>query len=454
MKCKRIFLLCLTLAILLSACTASQPAEEPAPEPEEVSSDPADQVKRIAEDRELWLTADPEQADGMLYAVTDLNENGRLELIATITEGTGLFSTIRFYEMNESFSGLEELEYTFGESHSEPDIGWFNSFRCYRGELGNFLVASDEQRNGYGENYYNQDVLVLQDGTVEVLTISYCMVLAEDSNGDGEPEMHAYYYSSGGGEEEELTSEAFASSVDDFFGYRYDRYVMDLKWVQFDAQERESEVDVPAKLLDSWKAFGFRKDMDTFEALFVAPSSYYDELYENGQKAPIEYGMESLTDYWQLTEISTELEARSAQDGNIDCHLIIGQDGMASFYYSDPADARGVFDLQDMPVAMASEGRGDLAEEAEASESVENAEPAESTENTEGTEAPGESGELLPVHGMDWMVVFATEDGLDRFEATIGPEDGLLYVTWYWWSEEEPGADPVITKLVFTNGVG
>ena len=54
----------------------------------------------------------------------------------------------------------------------------------------------------------------------------------------------------------------------------------------------------------------------------------------------------------------------------------------------------------------------------------------------------------------DWMVVFGTDDGLNRFEATIGAEDGLLYVTWYWWSEEEPESDPVITKMVFTNGVG
>ena len=60
---------------------------------------------------------------------------------------------------------------------------------------------------------------------------------------------------------------------------------------------------------------------------------------------------------------------------------------------------------------------------------------------------------VKPADAAGWMVVFNTEDGLNRFEATIGPDDGRLYVTWYWWSEEDPGADPQIMKLTFTNGV-
>ena len=385
-------LLCLALCASMAACSSS----EPAPEPEEpaVSGEPEDQVKLIAENKDLWLVTDVNEADQYQYAVTDLDENGRLELISTVMEGTGRFSTTRFYEVSEDFSKLEPVEYDLDGAQSEADLGWTGSFRSYKGELGNFVVASDQMSNGYAENYYYED-------------FSYCLVLAEDSNGDGEPELHAYYYASGD-EEEELTPEAFARSADDFFGYAYDRYVMDLSWKQFDEAARKSEVDIPAGLADSWSGFGFRKSTQEFESLFVAPSSYYDELYENGEKAAITYGMESLPDYWTLQEISTELEARNAIEDGIDCHMIIGQDG-----------------IEGMPLAMAEDGMGD---------------PAES-EDGEG-------------NGADWMVVFSTEDGLERFEATIGPEDGRLYVTWYWWSEEDPGADPVIEKMVFTNGVG
>ena len=417
-------LLALALVFSLAACAGSQEEPQPVPEVAENASDPAEQVKLIAENRDLWLSTDPQQADLTQYAVADMDENGRLELISTVMEGTGRFSTTRFYEVSEDFSKLEPVEYDLDGAQSEADLGWTGSFRSYKGELGNFVVASDQIANGYAENYYYEDFFVLRNGVVNAGTISYCLVLAEDSNGDGEPELHAYYYASGD-EEEELTPEAFARSADDFFGYAYDRYVMDLRWKQFDEAARKSEVDIPAGLADSWSGFGFRKSTQEFESLFVAPSSYYDELYENGEKAAITYGMESLPDYWTLQEISTELEARNAIEDGIDCHMIIGQDGMVSFSFNDPTDARSPIELEGMPLAMAEDGMGAPAE--------------------------GEEGEE---NSADWMVVFSTEDGLNRFEATIGPEDGRLYVTWYWWSEEDPGADPVIEKMVFTNGVG
>ena len=430
---KKIFniLLCLVLAFSLAACSSGSAQEEP----EEPQAAPAitaeEQVKLIAESRELWLVTDPGQADQMQYAVADLDDNGRLELIATITEGTGQFTTTQFYEVSEDGLALQPMDYSYGETHSEPDIGWYNSFRCYRGDLGNFLVATDEMRNGYAEQYYVQDFILVREGTVDARSISYCMVLAEDSNGDGEPEMHAYYYASGD-EEEELTSAQFASSVDDFFGYAYDRYIVDLQWKRFDAEARDSEVDIPAALAESWQGFGFRKDMMEFSELFVAPSTYYEELYENGAKADIIFGMESLADYWQLLEISTELEARIAPDDNIDSHLIIGQDGMASFYFDDPADARGKVELSDMPLSMAEDGVG--------SEEGEEGETGEAT-------AEGETQEN------DWMVQFGSEEGQHRFEATIDAETGQLLVTWYRWEAEDLGADPEVSHLVFVTGV-
>ena len=430
-------LLALALVFSLAACSGSQqPAEEPQENGGEASGDPDEQVKLIAANRDLWLVTDPSQADFMSYAVTDLDGNGRLELIATITEGTGRFSTTQFWEVSEDFTELKPVEYLFGETHSEPDINGHESFRSYKGELGNFIVAMDEMANGYAEQYYTQDFFVLRDGVVNAGSIAYCMVLAEDSNGDGEPEMHAYYYTSGDETETELTPEAFAQAADDFFGYAYDRYVMDLRWKQFDAAARKSEVDIPAGLADSWSAFGYRKDMAAFEKLYVAPSSYYDELYENGEKAAIAYGIESLPDYWTLQEISTEFEARNALEEGIDCHMIIGQDGMASFSFNDETDARSPIEIEGMAIAMADDGIwGDGREPGKA-------------DDPDVTETPPEDAIS------DWMVVFGTDDGLNRFEATIGPEDGLLYVTWYWWSEEDPGADPVIDHMVFTNGVG
>jgi hypothetical protein len=118
----------------------------------------------------------------------------------------------------------------------------------------------------------------------------------------------------------------------------------------------------------------------------VAPSSYYEELYENGEKADTTYGMESLADYWQLVEAATELEVRTAEDfGELDCHLIIGQDGMADFYWNDPADARGEISLEGMPISMAEDGMGQAA--AEPAESIVRTAAAQIEETEDAIEA-------------------------------------------------------------------
>ena len=451
------------LAFALPACSAQEP-QTPSPAETVGSSDPSDQIKLIAENRDLWLVTDPLKANDVQYALTDLDGNGRLELISTITEGTGLFTSTQFYEVSEDFNKLQRLEYPAGETHSEPDIGFAESFRCYKGEYGTFLIAIDEMANGYEERYYSQVFLTLQNGTVEAATISYCMVLAEDSNGDGEPEMHAYYYAPGGVEEESITSTEFAASADTFFGYNYDRNVMDLRWKQFDEEKRESKVDIPADLTESWNAFGLRKDEAAFGKLFVSPAAYYDELYENGESAAIVYGIECLADYWMLHEIRSQLDARFALESGIDCYLVIGQDNLASFHFDDPTDARDPIKLEGMSVSMAENGVGEPAAQGEEGSEGEGSEvgaDVETSENAEeavaggnGKEGEAGEGEAEAGEAADWLAVFGTDNGLHRFEAYVGPQDGRLYVTWYRWDEDGPGADPEILHLIFTNGVG
>ncbi|MBO4290209.1 MAG: hypothetical protein J5865_08965, partial [Lachnospiraceae bacterium] len=114
-------LLCFILAAGLAACSGSQQEAEQPEEQPETSADPADQVKLIAANRDLWLDTS-QQADFVMYAVTDLDENGRLELIATITEGTGQFSSTRFWEVSGDYSKLEPVTYDLDGAQSEADL--------------------------------------------------------------------------------------------------------------------------------------------------------------------------------------------------------------------------------------------------------------------------------------------------------------------------------------------
>ena len=47
----------------------------------------------------------------VLYTVTDLDQNGRLEIIWTFTEGSGKFTRNHTYEINEDYNGITHRLY-------------------------------------------------------------------------------------------------------------------------------------------------------------------------------------------------------------------------------------------------------------------------------------------------------------------------------------------------------
>ncbi len=82
-----------------------------------------------------------------MIAVTDFNRNQRLEPIISDTQGSGAFSYTCFFEVNEDFSGIDELR--MGNAEEEiflDDIGDFSgtdAFECYRKD-GNYFYAVDD----------------------------------------------------------------------------------------------------------------------------------------------------------------------------------------------------------------------------------------------------------------------------------------------------------------------
>ena len=78
------------------------------------------QMDIIVDNFELWLKDEGEFADQpYLYAVTDLNNNGMLEVINCVVQGSGLYTTASIYEVTEDF---ELVEYKFPEPEGEGNI--------------------------------------------------------------------------------------------------------------------------------------------------------------------------------------------------------------------------------------------------------------------------------------------------------------------------------------------
>ncbi|MBO4579762.1 MAG: hypothetical protein J5715_06375 [Clostridiales bacterium] len=95
---------------------------EPSQETEPEILDVAIQMDIIVDNFDLWLVED--SPEPYSYAVTDLNQNGWLEIVASSgMQGSGLFTSAKIFEVNED---MELDEYHFPNESTEgafiPDI--------------------------------------------------------------------------------------------------------------------------------------------------------------------------------------------------------------------------------------------------------------------------------------------------------------------------------------------
>lgn len=103
----------LILALLLSACSSQTEMSLPtvdtsSGQPEiAVSTEKSDvekQIEFLAANYELWKAEN--ESDWWGYAITDLDQNGRLEVVTSEDHGTGHYKTTSIWEVTSSFDNL------------------------------------------------------------------------------------------------------------------------------------------------------------------------------------------------------------------------------------------------------------------------------------------------------------------------------------------------------------
>ena len=140
------------------------------------------QLTLIAQNASLWL-GDTSFGDTYQYAVTDLDQNGRLEILASSLQGTGLYTYSTFHEVNETMDSLDSCPMTgLSEGDSQPDIqvsqagGRFDPASGVR-----YYLFIDLLRNGAAEQYEFLHALSLSEGTVRIQPLGGASYLtAED----------------------------------------------------------------------------------------------------------------------------------------------------------------------------------------------------------------------------------------------------------------------------------
>ncbi|MDO4619049.1 MAG: hypothetical protein Q4B09_00360 [Lachnospiraceae bacterium] len=92
----------LTASVLMTAASASAVSAAP---------DIESQVRVLTDNYSLWENAEDDfAAMSSIYSITDLDKNGLLEVHSMLTTGSGIFSYIKMYEINESLDGLTRIE--------------------------------------------------------------------------------------------------------------------------------------------------------------------------------------------------------------------------------------------------------------------------------------------------------------------------------------------------------
>ncbi len=120
----------------------------------------------------LWAYTEPWDSP-WFYSFTDLDHNGRMEVIAATLQGTGLYTWMKVYEVNADCSGLAEVALMEEEGFSYPDLV-IDSMPCYYdAEAGLYYYTCEDIIRDGAARYYDQNMFFfLCNGKLDFQTIA------------------------------------------------------------------------------------------------------------------------------------------------------------------------------------------------------------------------------------------------------------------------------------------
>lgn len=233
------------------------------------------QIKVITDNYSMW-TMNTEDGEFMPYeyAITDLDQNGRLEIIASTCQGTGIFTYSKYYEVNKTFDGLDEIKRDLIEGSSEADIG-VDAVKVFIDKANNeyHYIFEDMLRNGASEYYENKQDIMLKDGKLSENILAYKTTIYEDAV----PEI-TY-------QDAEL-KEITAKEYEDFEDLKFKNLeckTANIKWVtqmedDLDNVSGDALIDLLTKSYNGFKFTAFQKSSKEDEENEVRHEAYQKAL--------------------------------------------------------------------------------------------------------------------------------------------------------------------------------
>lgn len=143
--------------------------------------DAEEQIHLITDARDIWDLSEPGM-DTVGYMCSDLDGNGRLEILVAESGGTGLHTYTKIYEVNEAKDALIPCERSWPDTCSEADVMMTNYVPMSVNGIDGIQWYSftDEYRDGAEYGTANL-ALSLQDGTLHAKTIATTHTFYDDA---------------------------------------------------------------------------------------------------------------------------------------------------------------------------------------------------------------------------------------------------------------------------------
>lgn len=218
---------------------------------EGLDADVKKQLEIFADARALWLYTD--WSGSGEYAVYDLDGDGRLELLAEVVMGTGLYAENHFYQVNAAGDGIVELPQDYYAEYPEGggeefEIAWADQ-QAFRDENTGtvYYMVSDSGKNGAAEYWSADGAYYLEGG--RICNVAYRG--RHDLYTDGGDSVTVTYYDAQGNEIEEA---AWNRLYEDFISGKAP-VTREISWksVACDEAEAVSEQEIFALLAQSYK---------------------------------------------------------------------------------------------------------------------------------------------------------------------------------------------------------
>jgi hypothetical protein len=209
------------------------------------------QLQLIADQAAVWMGDTESVAEPFFYAVTDLDQNGRLEIIQSSCQGTGLYTYTNLWEVDANGTELIPCLLSTAEGDSQPDIiadpdivYYDETSDCY------FYIFRDEIRNGAAEHYQSQIAFSLQDSVVTTTLLSQMSTIYTSG---GENAVITYTDADGNTIDEDVYN---MTAENTFAGFT--AMEATIGWTDYTVSARLAELteaEIMSLLETSWKVF-------------------------------------------------------------------------------------------------------------------------------------------------------------------------------------------------------